>query len=211
MQKTDTIIRRATESDIPFLARMVLLAETSGHELISYKKMFSLPDSDLVKKFEIVLRNEQEGHGLTYRSFIVAEQDGMLAAVASSYIEGEYGSSSHLMTGALMNGFELEQIMRGYKKNAEYKDVQIVKSAGTVQLDSVAILEEFRGKGLLKLIFDAHTENVRKKNVTELEIQVWAGNIAAIKAYEKLGYKIKIEKWRKNKNEGGRILMSKQL
>lgn len=207
------MIRRATKEDIPFLAKIILLAETSGHELISYRDMFLLPDEELLKGFEIALDNEQDGHGLTYLSFLIAEVEGKQAAAASAYIEGEHGSSSHLMTGALMNGFGMEQVLGAFKKNSKYKDVQINKSNGAIQLDSVATLESFRGQGLLKLIFEEHIKLALQKGVETLEIQVWAGNAPAIAAYRKMGCEITLEKWINpdDKNAGGRIVMSKKI
>lgn len=211
MLKIKPIIRHATKQDIPFLARMIILAETSGHELISYRDMFSLSDEELTKGFEIALDNEQEGHGLTYRSFMIAELDGVPAATAGAYTEGEHGSSNHLMTGALINGFGAELVMKAFKKNALYRDIHIDKSIGTMQLDSVATLEAYRGKGLLKTIFEAHVHTAKKKGILRLEVQVWAGNTSAIAAYQKLGCEIVTEKLRPNQNQGGRILMFKNL
>ena len=211
--KNDIVIRRATKEDIPFLASIILLAETSGSELISYRKMFLLSDDELLKGFEMALNNEQEGHGLTYLSFIIAECGGKQAAAACGYIEGEFGSSNHLMTGALITGFGTEKVVEAYKSNAVYKNVQIAKTLGSLQIDSVATLPDFRGKGLFKMIFDEHIKNAKSKKCEQLEIQVWAGNDTAIAAYKKLGCEITAEKYYnlEKKAAGGRVVMTKKL
>lgn len=211
--KTDCLLRKATKKDIPFLARIILLAETSGHELISYQSMFPLERNELLKGFEIALNNEQEGHGLSYLPFLIVEFQGQPASAACGYIEGEHGSSNHLMTGALMTAFGTEAVLNAYQENSKYKDVQLNKSLGALQIDSVATLPEFRGKGFLKLIFDEHCNIAKQKGCTQLEIQVWSGNIGAIAAYQKLGCTKNVEKYynSQNKQLGGKVIMSKKL
>lgn len=207
----EILIRYATKDDIPFLAQIILLAETSGKELISYKEMFPMNESDLLKKFESALDNEQLGHGLTYKTFVIAEFNGKKAAAACGYIEGEFGSSNHLMTGALINAFGMGDVLEGYEKNEKFKDVQINKTPGTLQIDSVATFPEFRGKGLFKLIFDEHCKMAGEKKCNKLEIQVWAGNEAAISTYKKLGCELSNEKFMNGEPSKGRIVMSKKL
>lgn len=148
MKKNGIIIRKAVQEDIPFLVEIILLAETSGKELTTYKNMFLLPDHELKKNFEVVLDNEEMGHGLTYRSFLVAEFEGEKAAAACGYIEGEFGSSNHLMTGALINGFGTDLVVAAYQRNSKYKEVKFDKTLGTLQFDSGATLLDFRGNGL---------------------------------------------------------------
>ena len=212
--KAETLLRKASKNDIPFLAKILLLAETSGKELISYRKMFPLSEEELLKGFEIALDNDEPGHGLTYLTFLIAEVDGMPAAAACGYIEGEFGSSNHLMTGALMTGFNTERVIEAYKKNSIFKEVQIAKSYGALQIDSVATLAEYRGKGLFKMIFDEHCRIAILNGCKLLEIQVWAGNDAAVKTYQKLGCVIINEKYLNftdEDNAGGRLLMTKKL
>ena len=207
------IVRQATREDIPFLAQIILMAETSGKELISYRDMFLLPDEELLKGFEIALDNDQAGHGLTYLTFLIAESGGKRGAAACGYIEGEFGSSNHLMTGALITGFGTEKVIGAFGKNAKFKEIQIAKSDGTLQIDSVATQPEFRGRGLLKLIFEEHCKAAKSKGCNQLEIQVWAGNEGALSAYRKLGCTITKEKYLnpEDKSLGGRVVMTKQL
>ena len=50
------------------------------------------------------------------------------------------------------------------------------------------VLPEFRGKGVNKLIIDALAKWSASKNITELRLDVYHNNVAAIKAYEKAGF-----------------------
>lgn len=50
------------------------------------------------------------------------------------------------------------------------------------------IMPQWRGKGINKKILDALTNWVQQHNITELRLDVYQPNIAAIKAYEKAGF-----------------------
>jgi len=103
--------------------------------------------------------------------------------------------------------------MNAYKKNAQFKSTQFNKTFGALQVDSVATLPDFRGKGLFKLIFEEFCKNAKLKGCTDLEIQVWAGNDAAIYAYKKMDCEITNEKYLnlEDKSLGGRVVMSKKI
>lgn len=50
------------------------------------------------------------------------------------------------------------------------------------------VLPAYRGKGINKMIIDALTAWSLKKNITELRLDVYQQNEAAIKAYERAGF-----------------------
>lgn len=50
------------------------------------------------------------------------------------------------------------------------------------------IMPQWRGNGINKKILDKLTEWVQQHNITELRLDVYQPNIAAIKAYEKAGF-----------------------
>ncbi|GAB2809284.1 GNAT family N-acetyltransferase [Ferruginibacter profundus] len=50
------------------------------------------------------------------------------------------------------------------------------------------VVPEYRGKGVNKLIIDALASWSASKNITELRLEVYHDNVAAIKAYEKTGF-----------------------
>lgn len=53
----------------------------------------------------------------------------------------------------------------------------------------IFVKEEFRGRGISKLIFKAIFDWFRTKNIKEVKLTVYEENPSAIKAYEKLGFK----------------------
>lgn len=200
------IIRKAQRSDIGFLANLILLSESTGHELYSYSYLFEKEDSELRTILERVLDNDFEGHGLTYKNFYVAEIDGDLVGGLSFYEEGVNGDSNHLMTGALMQVINRNELINSFAKLKDFRDIDIPKKQGTYQLDSVAVLSRFQGKGVFGAIM-AYLENAIELKGKCIEVQVWKTNENAIKAYEKYGFQI--EKVL-DKGNNGRILMIKK-
>ncbi len=214
---TDSIfIRNAGRDDIPFLVKIILLSETSGFELISYREMFKdLPEEEFLACFHKTLDNDFDGHALSYKSFLIAEVNEVPAAAASGYIEGESGNSNLLMTGALMNGFPKEAVLTALHKNAAFLDINFKKKEASLQLDSVATLPEFRKRGLISAIFYKHYELAKVKQCNLAEIQVWKGNLTAISAYQSLGFFTSSEKSMNipgsAASEQGKLLMHKLL
>jgi GNAT superfamily N-acetyltransferase len=50
------------------------------------------------------------------------------------------------------------------------------------------VLPEYRGRGINKLIMEKLTDWARSQDMTELRLDVYYGNTAAILAYEKAGF-----------------------
>jgi GNAT superfamily N-acetyltransferase len=50
------------------------------------------------------------------------------------------------------------------------------------------VVPEYRGKGVNKKIIDYLIKWAGKQKITELRLEVYAANISAIKAYEKIGF-----------------------
>ena len=199
-------IRRAKIGDIPFLSKIIIQSESTGHELYSYCSLFDKSEEELIPILEVVLNNEFEGHGLTYKNFYVVLIDGALAGGMAFYLEGSHGDSNHLMTGALMQAIDRKDLVKSFGKLKDYREIDIPKTQGTYQLDSVAVLEKYRGKGIFGALINYLKKEVNKEN-SIMEVQVWKNNINAIKAYEKYGFRLdKVLDF----NENGRVLMIKE-
>lgn len=204
-------VKQAEKTDCSFLATIILLAESTGYEVTCYKKMFGKTMSELLPTFEKMIDNEKDGHPLTYRSYMVAYIDDIPAAAISVYKEGEFGDSNHLMTGALMTVFDRKSVALAFGFLKNHNDISIQKKANTLQIDCVATLPDFRGKGLLKELMKTAEEKGRQLNVNEIQIQVWKKNEAAIAVYEKAGYKIVHEMMSNTEEGNGKILMTKNI
>lgn len=204
-------IRKATKEDIPFLAGIILLAESTGNEITSYTKMFGMTDEELQPMIEKSITNDMKGHPLTYHTYLVATVDGAPAAAISVYTEGEFGDSNHLMTGALMNGFDRKKIGPAFAFLKEHAYLNIPKTRNTLQIDCVATLPEFRGQGLLKQLVNEAERMAADAGIRELQIQVWKKNEGAVSAYGKLGYVTTAEQLSQEDKTNGKIVMTKTI
>jgi ribosomal protein S18 acetylase RimI-like enzyme len=205
------IVRAADESDIPFIARIVFEAEATGAEITSYEKMFLMPRAELEAAFAKGLIDSPAGHALSWRNFFIAESEGQRAGALSAYIEGSNGDSSHLTTAFLMQVIPRNILSNGFKLLRANTDVSLAKKPGTLQIDCVATLPEFRGKGALKALISFVTEQAKKQGANEAEIQVWKQNAGAVKAYESLGFVISQEALSAAWPGNGKLILTKQI
>lgn len=68
------------------------------------------------------------------------------------------------------------------------KSKSFLQHSNHAYLGFMYVLPGYRGKGINKLIMD-HLENWAKaQNINEFRLEVYYGNISAIKAYEKIGF-----------------------
>ncbi|GEQ86021.1 hypothetical protein ULMS_15290 [Patiriisocius marinistellae] len=77
-----------------------------------------------------------------------------------------------------------------YKKIAQY-----------AYLGFMFVLPEFRGKGINRKIIDALILKAKERNLTEIQLDVYAENESALKAYSKFGFKPDLLKMRLNIDE----------
>lgn len=204
-------IRNAEQSDCGFLANIILLAESTGFEITSYTKMFGKTNEELLPHFQKIINNDTNGHPLTYKSYLIACVDTIPVSAISVYKEGEFGDSNHLMTGALMTGFDRKSVAQAFGFLKNHHELSISKKINTLQIDCVATLPEFRGKGILKQLLLESEKIALEKNCEEIQIQVWKQNEGAVKVYEKLGYAIVREQLSHQDDGNGKIIMIKTL
>jgi len=68
------------------------------------------------------------------------------------------------------------------------KSKPFLKHEKYAYLGFMYVLPEYRGKGINKQIIDALKNWATSQNINEFRLEVYYGNVAAIKAYEKIGF-----------------------
>ncbi len=63
-------------------------------------------------------------------------------------------------------------------------------------LGFICVLPEYRGQGIVSMILEHLIAWSHSKNLWEIKLEVYDGNVAAIKAYEKMGFKRNIVEMR---------------
>jgi ribosomal protein S18 acetylase RimI-like enzyme len=178
-------IRLATQGDLSQIAKIIWHSENTGTEIYSYAGLFDLDEPTFLERFTKILNNEFLGHPLGYRNFYIIVANGQTLGGFALHQEDAKKTSGMLSTGALMMGFNRNEMQKAFEKMEQWKFIQMSKTVGMWQLDSVAIFPEFKGQGIFQRAFD---ELVKKNNLDSIEVQVWNHNLPAINAYKKLGF-----------------------
>ena len=187
-------IRQATSEDIPFLIKAIIEAEKSGSEKISYCTLFGLSEEALIKILTPILLEDLEGQQLCISGFYIALIKNRPVATCCSWIEGQIGMKSSIITGSLLGEY-LPKINfeEGVKKNELLKGIHIERKKEYLQIESVYTVPEFRGNGLIRKLIQYHVLNQMRlfPQLQYLQIIIAETNATAFTAYQKLGFQLK--------------------
>jgi ribosomal protein S18 acetylase RimI-like enzyme len=105
--------------------------------------------------------------------------------------------------GALIESDEAEVVIAEYDAKIIATGYARIKSGKAeyiyrdyAYLGFLCVLPEYRGHGIVSLILEYLIAWSHSKNISEIKLEVYAGNEAAIKAYEKMGFKKNIVEMR---------------
>lgn len=186
-------IRPATIADIPFLVETIIEAEKSGTAIFSYTTVFGLSLEEAKKYIALMLEEEIDGCELSVSSFLVAEMQGKIVGAVCAWIEGSEGVPSITLKGNLLQyTLPAKCFETIYAVNPIIKELHIEYIPNTIQIGLVYVSEEARGQGLVQKLLQEKIQQLREENdnLQEAYVQVFAHNMAAIKAYEKVGFHI---------------------
>ena len=213
-------LRNANINDVPFLVETIIEAEKSGTDKLSYSTVFGLSEPESKKYISEMLLEEVNGCELSISSFLIAEKKEKIAAAIAAWIEESEGVPSTILKGNLLS-FILpkEYINKAMLLNQTLQDLHIDYIPGTMQLGLVYVSPAFRGLNLVRTLID---EKIRQlllinPNVTEIYVQVFGNNLPAIRAYEKVNFKVVMIKETSNEEilhylpSNKKILMKKYL
>ena len=196
------IIRDANINDIPFIVETIVEAEKSGTNIFSYNTIFGLSEEEAKKNIENMLLEEVDDCELSISSFKIAVLNNIIAGATAAWIEGFQGLSSAMLKGNLLN-FTLPKacIERAKLLSPILKGLHIEHTNNSIQLGLVYLKKDFRGMGLVNLLINSHIDFLKQKQkeITEVYVQVFSNNLAAVKAYKKVGFSVIKSKKSSNK------------
>ena len=189
-KKSDFIIRNAAFADINLIIEAIIAAEKSGSDVLSYTAIFDLTEEQTKGYLREMLEEEIDGCELSLSSYLIAELNNEPAAVMGAWIEGTEDVPSSTIKGNLLSYFlPRESMIKAIEKSPVISEMAIEYINSTLCIGIVYVKEKFRGKGLvLKLLNEHITKAIVGKKDLDVFIQVFGNNIAAIKAYKKLGF-----------------------
>jgi ribosomal protein S18 acetylase RimI-like enzyme len=113
---------------------------------------------------------------LNFANAIVAEGDGAVVGLALSYPASEFGL--HPVLQSLLPNARLEP----------FKPFFASRPPESWYLNSLSVVEAFRGKGLAKLLVGCCGDLALSAGQSQLSLHVWADNDAALQLYRSLGF-----------------------
>lgn len=181
-------IRKAVSADIPFLTESAIEAEHAGTEIISYCTLFNIDKQKLVELIRRAFSNQEGVQVWDINSWwVVEDRQGIPRAALASWIETGKTSTE-------MQKFQyLCYMLRTDFTNQEFKikiqllqKVAIPRKVGATQIDFVFTDKKYRGLGLMNMLLQHF---ILDNAHGYIQLQVLSKNFAAIKLYEKMGFK----------------------
>lgn len=185
-------IRPATEADAPIVARLIELADRSGGDQLSHQGLFELTDAEAETLLLDLAATDLEGQELTYPTFLLIEQGGKIAGGLAAWVEGADGLPSSLIKGQLLaHLLGAQRVLAAKDRIALLAEIEVKRTEGALQLDSIAILPQYQGMGLLRPLVEAAILRCKESHpkVRHAEIHLVIENLRARTAYERLGFR----------------------
>jgi ribosomal protein S18 acetylase RimI-like enzyme len=187
----DLKIRPAQAGDAAFLSWVILTAGRAHVKKGIWEIILGEPEEKCLY-FLKQLSVTEIPHYFHYTCYLLAETGGMPVAGLGGYDPAVLGNSA--LRQALPEVFKK---VEGYTPDAfaSADPPKIVKCIpnpveGAWVIDSVATVQEFRRKGIVSKLLEEILEKGRQQGFRRTQINIYIGNIAAQRLYEKYGFRI---------------------
>lgn len=218
---TNYSIRKATISDIDYLADVIIGAEKSMTNNLGLATFFDLSEKRIKQLIISMLEEEVDGCEFSISSFFVACYQGKPVAALGGWLECYYDDmpSSILKSNLIGYTFPKENIMKAHSKLEIIKEIQYERESGAYQLEYSFVDSEHRGKRLTNQLMKVHLEYAKHLDpqVKKAQLQPFENNKIIIGVHEKSGYQIVRRYVSTNKDilnylpYNVKVLMEKQL
>lgn len=190
----DYIFRKATLDDIGFLTEVVIAAEKSGSDKLSYATLFGISDEQAKKNIAAMFDEEIEGCELSVDSFVIAEYNGEAVAAFGAWIEGVDDETPSKILKSNLIGYTFGREAVEYLKTKAHliKDLITEREPNALQFEYLFVSDAHRGKNLSNRIIQ-ELEKLAKERYPQLQkaqVQLYANNTSAIKVYERNGFAV---------------------
>lgn len=187
-------IRKANLQDISFLADVIIAAEKSNSDKLSFSTLFNIKEENVKRLLCEMLDEEIIGCEISLSSFLIVEYDENPIAAFGGWIEGfdDEMSSKILKSNLLSYYFGKEGILYLKSKSHLIKDILIDREDKSLQLEYLYIEKEHRGKKITDMLIRQHIINANKiyPALEKIQVQVFKNNYGAVKVYQNNGFTI---------------------
>jgi len=187
-------IRQAQKEDMAFLAWLILTAGRAHVKRGIWEVILGSSEKDCLAFLKMVAVT-QTPHLFQHTCYLVAELDGEPVAGLGGYDPNKLGYPA--LQKALAEVFvQIGLNPDETNSNQSHRILDCIPNAveGAWIVDSVATLPEHRRKGIVDSLLEAIIEKGRRQGFQRTQINIYIGNVAAQRAYEKHGFKIIDEK-----------------
>ncbi|WP_340006434.1 GNAT family N-acetyltransferase [Paenibacillus sp. FSL K6-0276] len=171
------MIRQATKKDVSEVSELIymILDEKESYFTENYIK----------KEVMAFIRHAyaQEISFFSYANIIVKEIEGQVVGIALMY--------DSKMTDAFCEQWENDVALFFGEDQDEFETSEA--QPGEFHLDTIAVVEEFRGQGIAKELLEKMDQKAYSHGHTKLSLNVSAKNIAAKRLYERHHYKVECQ------------------
>ncbi len=184
-------IRQATIADKEFVMLAIAEAEKSGNDTISYCNIMGVSEQEFLEMLSNMLDEEIEGQEMYIPGFLIALVNGIPAAASCSWVEQSGNmASSTLKSNLLMYHTARSVLLAAMPAIAALKEVNIDRTPGSLQIESIYTSPQYRGRGLTGLLIKEHIAQHKTAHpaITKAQITLLGCNEAARSAYTKAGF-----------------------
>lgn len=193
MTDKECLIRPATLDDRDFIVEAIISAEKSGTDKLGISTLFGLSEEEVCGYLVEMLKEEIDGCEFSVSSFLIAEVNQVPIAAMAGWIEGR---NEDRLPSALLKSNLLGYVLPA--KNLEHirqlsdviRDLQISREKDTYQIEYVYVSPDYRGHHLSERLLGEHYQRgcTEYRGIRKMQVQVFAGNFPALRAYEKFGF-----------------------
>jgi GNAT superfamily N-acetyltransferase len=216
----DILIRNAIDADLEFIAESIVCAEKGMGDTNSYCKLFNINEDKFRSKLKEILVAGIANFEFSLANFKVAVANGLPVGAYGAWIEGADGIASGLLKISALKSFLGKESMTFYKMNGSIvEEMAIRRQIGTLQFESIYILEHFRGKGIGNMLVQALIDEAKENepNLNIAQVQIIKQNSISLQAHLNYGFKIMEEKTASNPeaysffNGNTRLMLEKNI
>lgn len=219
-QMTPIIIRKASEKDIDFIIDTIVMAEKGNGPNISYCSLFNINELEFRLFLKKILNEEIDNFEFSLSAFRIAESEGKAVGAYGAWIENVSGLPSGLLKISAFKSFLKPESLSYYSSIVSIpNEIGFKRTPGTMQFESLYIIEQFRGKGVGQLVAQSLTDELLHANpaVKTAQLQLIRQNAVSLAGQLRFGFEVVDEKTTENPDiykfypGNTRVLMEKQL
>ena len=190
----DIFFRKATIKDIPFLVDVIIEAEKSGTDRLSYAAIFGLSEQKIRAYLKEMLEEEIDGCGeLSVSSYLLAVHKDQPVAAACAWVEGVEELPTSVLKGNLIKYIiPREYSMNAAKLHKLLSELHFDYSPNVIHMGAGYVTQEYRGNNILLTLKKKQLDELIKQHpeINEAFVDTFACSKAALRTSEKLGFKV---------------------